>query len=558
MHLINGFFGFISALLVIEPACFAQKQNTGVTITDMPTSEPIQLERFAMAASVPPCSRAAQQFRLRQLTITGNVRTKEVVILHMIPLEPGDIFNQARWETGIAEINRSGLFKPITDTDIILKTDPVNGIVDVELHLTEVDHRRVDFSGGGGTTGGTSFAFDYADSNLTGRGDRLRSRLIIGTREQSAAGQYSLSLISQRQPIIDLASFFERSTIVDARLLNGTRDPLYIQNSAGGTAGASFAVDRTRYAIAAPTRAGFSYSFTSTSVSDLFSTPVLGTASPSERIRTGSLNLFLLHDTLDREFDPQAGSRLSLGVDLAARAFGGSLDNVRPYVDYRKFFDIGGPAIESLGERSSLGFRFRAAHIAPFGKSFQAETLSVIGGVPLFRRFFLGGETEVRGYDFNSMAPLARVQRFTQSTTGELTLASSDVRPVGGDSEVIFNAEYRVPIVWRISAAAFFDIGASLNARRLDTERFVMQVPNQQLGTIDVITVLSRPAEPEFQLPNYRYSTGFELRFPVPVLNIPLRLIFAANPNAQTTTPAGALVAPEKRFAFRVGFSRTL
>src|SRR5262245_25971452 len=36
----------------------------------------------------------ARQFRLGELTITGNTHTKLFVILRMIPLSPGDIFNQ--------------------------------------------------------------------------------------------------------------------------------------------------------------------------------------------------------------------------------------------------------------------------------------------------------------------------------------------------------------------------------------------------------------------------------------------------------------------------------
>jgi hypothetical protein len=79
------------------------------------------------------------------------------------------------------------------------------------------------------------------------------------------------------------------------------------------------------------------------------------------------------------------------------------------------------------------------------------------------------------------------------------------------------------------------------------------------IGTpVTIRTVLKRPGNEENALPRYRASLGGELRFPVPVLNIPLRLIFAWNPNAQRNLPDSVLVASERRFAFRVGFSRTL
>jgi outer membrane protein assembly factor BamA len=198
-------------------------------------------------------------------------------------------------------------------------------------------------------------------------------------------------------------------------------------------------------------------------------------------------------------------------------------------------------------------------HIRSFGEPFTEKALSTVRGVPVFSRFFLGGETEVRGYDVNSIAPLARLQRFVLNQSNVEPFLSSEVRPVGGDTELILNAEYRIPLVWQLSTAAFFDIGASLNARSLTKESFESMTTVQSTGsTVTVLTVL-KPLKPEQDfLPRYRASLGGELRFPIPVVHIPLRLIFAWNPNAQKVLPEGALLAPEKRFAFRVGFSRTL
>jgi outer membrane protein insertion porin family len=503
-------------------------------------------------------STPAQQYRLGRLTVTGNVRTKLNVILLMIPLEEGDIFNQSRWDFGIDQLNRSGLFKPIQDSDVTMKLDPALGTVDVELRLTEADHRRIDFSGGGGSTGGASGSVDYSDINVTGRGDRLKARFTLGTREQNVAGTYTLALISPHRPMIDLSGYFMRSILVNASIAGGDREPLYLQNSEGASVGLQFALSRTRYAISAPTRAGVVYSFSSTAVSDQFSTSIINTTSSQDRIRTGSVAGFLVHDTLDREFDPQRGQRLFAGVELGTRALGGSLNSVRPFLDYRRFFALGGNVEDVTREHSAIGLRFRASHISSFGKRFDSTVLSTVGGIPVFHRFFSGGEEEIRGYDLNSISPLARVDRFVPSTSGDPTLVSTEVRPIGGDTEILFNAEYRVPLVWRLSAAAFFDIGTSFNVSRLEREEFVTTVPNVPLGMIEVTTVLNPDLEPEFKLPNYRYSMGGELRLPIPVLNIPMRLIFAYNPNAQTQPPATALIAPEKRFAFRIGFSRTL
>ena len=502
----------------------------------------------------------ARQFRLGSLTITGNAHTRQFVIRRMIPLTEGDIFNQVLWDLGVEQLNRSGLFEPIEPADVVMKIDDTRGIVDVELHLKERDHQRVDMSGGGGTTGGASVSLDYSNINWTGRGDRLVARARIGTREQSAGANYSAMSYGRLPISFDVSGFFERFEYVNASTAERGREPLFIQRTAGANVGAFLPLSRSRYTLAAPTRAGVIYSFTSTNLADaLLLTGAARSTIEQGGLRIASLTPVLLHDTIDRELDPNRGQRLALGAELAARALGGSLNTFKPYFDYRRFFPVGKNKESVSKEPMAVGFRIRASHIRSFGEPFTERALSTVRGVPVFRRFFLGGETDVRGYDVNSIAPLARLERFAVIEGNAPTFLSSEVRPVGGDTQLVFNAEYRVPIIWRLSSAAFFDIGTSFNARSLVKESFETMTTVQSTGApVTVLTVL-KPLKPgQDFLPHYRASLGGELRFPIPVMNIPLRLIFAWNPNAQKRVPDGALLAPEKRFTFRVGFSRTL
>src|SRR6266404_4325673 len=517
-------------------------------------------QSIAISPLAPPGLAASQtnQFRLGNLTVTGYTHTRLVVILRMIPLNEGDIFNQSLWDFGIDQINRSGLFEPIEPKDVVMKPNSATGLVDIELHLNERDHQRVDLSGGG-TTGGASLSLDYSNINLTGRGDRLIGRARIGTREQSGGVDYS-SLIDGRLPLsLNLSGFFERLDLVNASTSSQGSQPQFVEKTAGASIGLFLPLNRSRYTLTATTRAGLVYSFTSTNLADAL---LSGAAAPSSLqqggLRIASITPLLIHDTLDREFDPNRGSRLAAGFDLAARGLGGSLNTFKPYFDCRRFYRVGRHDDVSR-EPMAVGFRVRASHIRSFGEPFTEQALSTVSGVPVFKRFFEGGETEVRGYDVNSIAPLARVERFLMSDGNPATFLSSEVRPVGGDTEMLFNAEYRVPIIWRLSSAAFFDIGTSFNARGLTRESFETATQVQPTGAPATIITVLKPLKPgQDFLPSYRYSLGGELRFPIPVLNIPLRLIFAWNPNAQKLVPDGALLAPEKRFAFRLGFTRTL
>ena len=527
-----------------------------VLIATLPELSPAQTHPSSPLA--PPAFSQARQFRLGKLTFTGNTHTKQFVIRRMIPLTEGDIFNQSLWEFGLEQIARSGLFEPIEPNDVVMTPDQATGLIDVGLRLKERDRQRVDMSGGGGTTGGTSISADYSNSNLTGRGDRLAGRLRIGTRERSGAVTFSTMSYGKLPISFDLSGFYERLEFVNTSTLEQGREPLFTERTAGGSIAAFLPLNGARYTIAATTRVGLVYSFTSTNLADaLFTTGSSVRSLEQSGLRTASITSLISHNTLDREFDPLRGERLLIGAEIGARMLGGSLNTFKPYIDYRRFWSSGNEV--NGREPTAIGFRIRAAHIRAFGEAFREQALSTVRGVPVFRRVFLGGETEVRGYDVNSIAPLARVDRFVLTEGNPPTFASTEVRPVGGDTQLVFNAEYRVPMIWRISSAAFVDIGASLNTRSLIKESFLTMTTIQATGEpVTVLTVLEPLKPGQNSFPVYRASLGGEIRFPIPVLNIPLRLIFAWNPNAQRQIPDGTLLAPEKRFAFRVGFSRTL
>ncbi|MEK6303795.1 MAG: BamA/TamA family outer membrane protein [Acidobacteriota bacterium] len=521
----------------------------------------VEAQQLPSTAALLQQQQASRQFVLRYLSVTGNKRTRVEVILRMIPLGGGDLFDQVKWEQGIDALNRSGLFNPITKSDYVFILDHTVGAVDIELRVTERDYQRVEVNGGGGTTGGLSIGLDYSHINLTGHADKLAGKLRIGDRERIAAGNYSTLIWSKTPLSLDLSGFFQRIEYVNAQTPSASRETLFSERTGGASAGLFIPLGKPRFALSSPTRAGLVYSLSSSNVADSFALAAGAPTTVSQSgLRIGSLTPMLVRDTRDRPFDPQAGELLSFGVELGARPLGGRVNIARPYIDYRRFFPLKprSKTADESRERRVIAFGARASHIASFGEPFAAQTLSTVDGVPIFKRYFLGGETQVRGYDLNAIAPLARVERFAVTTGNPPALLASEVRPIGGDTNFLFNAEYREPIVWQLSAAAFFDFGASFNARALRQEQFQGRPQSTQSGSVSLLTVLSPLSTNEDTLPRYRFSLGGELRFPIPVLNIPIRLIFAANPNAQRDSAGSAFRAPEKRFAFRIGFSRTL
>jgi outer membrane protein insertion porin family len=508
-----------------------------------------------------------RSLRLARIDITGNTHVRESTIKRMIPLDPGDVFDYSRWQHGLEQLNRSGLFEPILPSDAVLSFDQANGTASVTLHVTERKHQRIDFSGGGGSVGGVTGGFDYSNIDVSGRADRLVMQTRYGTLEKTVTGDYAI-VIPTRLPVrAEVSGGYQDFTFVDARNPSGGKEPLFLQKTFGATLDLSVPLEHTHHALASPARAGFLYSFTSTNLSNIFGLP-LSTTSPGGvgRIDIGSITPALTYYTLDRAFDPRRGQMLFTGTEVAGRGLGGDLNYARPFLDYRIFATLGHHPVSGSGSRQEdgreprvFGVRFRAAHISAFGAPFNPQALSSIDGIPIYKRYFLGGPDQVRGYALNSVSPLALVQQFLIVPGQPPARQSSDIRPIGGDSEVIFNAEYRIPIKWRFSAAAFFDIGASFNLMQLPQQRFESPTTIQPLGTPATVLTTVDPLGPgQGRLPIYRTSLGGELRFQVPVLNVPLRLILAVNPNAQKNVPASALLAPEKRVAFIVSFGRTL
>ncbi|HET9532330.1 MAG TPA: POTRA domain-containing protein, partial [Blastocatellia bacterium] len=318
----------------------------------------------------------SQQYRIGRIVITGNQRVRELVIRRMIPLEEGDIFNQTLWEQGLEQINHSGLFEPVSPADAVLTLDERKVIVDIELRLKERDHQRIDVNAGGGSTGGISVGVDYANINLSGRADRFFARLRIGNRERSFASGYSIQPLTRLPFVFESAGYYQRLELVDARIIEGDRQPLFVERTGGASLGLSFPLSRTAYPFTATTTARIVYAFSYTSLLDSLAATAEGLSEMGQdEIRIASLTPMIDHNTLDRGFDPRSGQQLITAIEASARIFGGNINTVMPYLDYRRFFAPGWAETEASTAIASreprvIGFRFRASHISAFGDRF--------------------------------------------------------------------------------------------------------------------------------------------------------------------------------------------
>jgi len=306
-----------------------------------------------------------------------------------------------------------------------------------------------------------------------------------------------------------------------------------------------------------------------------------------------------------------------------------------------------------------FGFRLLAGHVSSFAttaKVRNANSLAFVNGVPIYERFFLGDEFTIRGYNVRSISPispldtyitsrnvvlasnssgtpiaitglpasLANVGTFTGASGSNVFRLSRQFTSIGGDTQLLGNFEYRIPIFGPVSAALYADVGSSFNVHKgtiqnINSE-FLTDQPFLGASSLSVIAVQANPGlalsplgglvvrdnrfvsvaefnnairvgpiDPNTGLPfgfqqiflrgdvqtntlvrlneslfaglggNIRSSLGAELRFQVPVINVPFRIIYAFNPNSRrdTVIDGSPFFFDERRSLFRFSVGRT-
>jgi outer membrane protein insertion porin family len=172
-----------------------------------------------------------------------------------------------------------------------------------------------------------------------------------------------------------------------------------------------------------------------------------------------------------------------------------------------------------------FGFRILAGTVGSFAitdKIRNANSLAFVDGVPIFERFFLGDEFTIRGYNVRSISPVAPVDTFI--TSQNVVLAQNPAGPpevipglpaslaslgtftgssgsnvaalprsytsIGGDTQLLGNFEYRIPIIGdTVSLAGFADIGAAFNLRSKGDQAFSSNFVDDQpfLSTVGAV-----------------------------------------------------------------------
>jgi outer membrane protein insertion porin family len=489
-----------------------------------------------------------KQFTLRRLEFIGNTFTRDNVLRREVLINEGDTYNDAWWEYSVVKLNQLGYFNPIDkDKDVDRRTNDEQAELDLTLKVSERGRQQISFNGGISGIGGSFFGLEYSTNNLLGRGEVLSFNVAAGNRQRSFQFSFTEPYIKNRpisagfsifaftQKFFGEGTFLSQNLDAQQDLINSqfnltTVDEanLFTRDSYGASIFLSAPLSEfyKKRRFTQFSRVGASYQVSLSSVKDpeTNTDPNSGAFIPviysQPNILTSRITGTFTYDTRNASVDPTTGRELSLGFAVAGLF--GDVRTYQPTLTYTQFWPI---RRKKSTHPEVFGFRILAGTVGSFAitdKVKNANSLAFVDGVPIFERFFLGDEFTIRGYNVRSISPIAPVDTFitsrnvvfaqnpsgtpieipglppsalslgifTGATGSNVVNLPRTFTSVGGDTQLLGNFEYRIPIIGdTVGLAAFVDIGSAFNIRSSNDQSFSSNFIADQpfLSTVGVV-----------------------------------------------------------------------
>jgi len=436
-----------------------------------------------------------KQYFVGKINFVGNDSTRDKVIRREVYLTEGDVFNTEMLKLSIRRINRLGYFKPIEKAPELGPSELADDKIDVKLKVEEQNRNQFTFGGGVSGLEGRFLNASFQTSNFLGQGETFQVSAQTGARTKNYQFAVSEPYLFDR-PITAGIDLYKR------RIIYQTYASANVFGYQDDRTGISFT---TGLPVSRFSRLFLNYAYEIVDISPAtinpndplsLQTPTITDSFLIEdfgRRKESRLSPSLVYNTVDSPFTPRRGIKFTASGQVTGGPLGGTLNYLRP--------DVEGIIYIPHLKKTSLGLRAQFGMITPFAGTAVIDPVTGRSSLPFYLRFYMGGEQQIRGYNIRAVGP-------REPSSNAL---------VGGDKYALFNAEYYFDIFGPVRALLFFDAGQAY----LKGERMT-------LGSAVI-------------------STGAELRFIMPVLNVPFRLIYAINPNSNV------LIAPRHTFKFAVG-----
>ena len=364
-------------------------------------------------------------------------RTRDFIVTREVQLKPGDVFNRNTAQRDLQRVFGLGIFE-----DVRLSFSPAENPSEVVMNIDIVPTNTGSLAAGAGVSSaaGVFGTLSYQEQNLGGNNQTIGGEIQLGERELLFDARFtdpwiagdpyrtSYTINGFRRRSISLV--YDGINTTTIRTANGNDRPRVVRTGGGIEFSRPLAPDPFTPADWIVS-AGFQYQNVQIENAN-------GDLAPRSRpdfgfqklaFNRGGIDDLMIfrfsasQDKRDNGLRPTSGSLLLLGMDQTA-PFGGRILFNRIRGSYSYYFPV-----------KFINFDFTEG---PQALAFNVQSGTVLGDLPPYEAFVMGGSNSVRGY-------------------GEGDLGN-------GRSYFQATAEYRFPIISFLGGAIFFDYGTDLGS----------------------------------------------------------------------------------------------
>ncbi|NMF61325.1 BamA/TamA family outer membrane protein [Brasilonema octagenarum] len=400
------------------------------------------------------------QFRNKEGQVTNDKgepirgRTQPYIVTRELELKPGKIFNKNTVQKDLQRVFGLGLFEDV-NVSLDPSKDPITGAadpnrVDVVVNVVERNSGSIGAGAGISSASGLFGSVSYQQQNLNGRNQKLGAEVQIGTRDEFLFDlrytdpwiggdpyrtSYTANLFRRRSISLIFEGQDQNIETFNPSKPDDGGDRPRITRLGGG-------VNFTRPLSKNPfersqwtASAGLQYQRVAikdadgdirkqgrlekdTSTNNLIELSQSGQGEDDLLL----LQLGVARDLRNNPLQPTKGSYFRVGLDQSVPIGLGSIFLTRLRGSYSQYFPV-----------SFINFSKGPQTIA-----FNLQAGTILGDLPPYEAFSLGGSNSVRGYDEGGLS--------------------------SGRSFVQASLEYRFPVFSVVSGAVFFDFGTDLGS----------------------------------------------------------------------------------------------
>lgn len=381
----------------------------------------------------------SEKYYLESITIDGNTKSKQRVIIRELALKPGDVFDYKRMEASEMRLKNTNYFDSVR-----LRPEPTNipGRKDLNILVTESRTGSFSFGAGFGSVQSSQFFLEMKQSNFDinhwqsgfqGDGQKFRARISVGNLSSQILFTFEEPWLFEQRVAFGTNVYSTKSEYNSADY-NEQRTglELYVRRRLFELVEAKIAYTQELVDIFDVSRP-VNYLTQSDGIADVFQDSV-GEESVSK------IGLTLLRDNRDRLLFTRNGNRSSLQTEFAG--LGGDVNYFKLDLRTAQFI----PTID-LWEQS-LSLIGRIGTIIPLEGDPDA---------PFYDRFYLGGPETLRGYDYREIGPRSTDGLVDPNDPNSAAIYSNE--SAGGHTYGFFSAEYLFHVAEAFGFVFFYDGG---------------------------------------------------------------------------------------------------